>query len=262
MESTEFAWRRDFGSGILRNYGVDNAFCWGFDSSYLGQGRTLKDGVNDKLVVFGIPRSGNSWLCRLLSHILKASLIDPYAQEKLGGVGMCHRTLDEEIAARGDFKQAVCLVRDLRDVAASYFVYYERQWKSKATRMPSPESFYYSYLRPRLVYLYDAENFALKYSLTGIPVVRYEDLSESTEFALRDLLFWMGLDAKEDQVRAAIDASKPLRGDESISMGGDLINASHFGLGMVGNWQTVIGSDLGAVISRDFSAHQEAWGYE
>ena len=62
---------------------------------------------NGKIVVFGLPKSGNVWLVSLLADYLNLQPIDPYVDIEGTGVGMCHRPYTEEISNRKDFLHGI-----------------------------------------------------------------------------------------------------------------------------------------------------------
>src|SRR3546814_13242863 len=66
-------------------------------------GRPVESRPDGKLVVFGLPKSGNVWLVSMLCDYLQQPAIDPIVNIECPGIGMCHLPFSEEIAHREDF---------------------------------------------------------------------------------------------------------------------------------------------------------------
>lgn len=241
-----------------------NAFNLGFDVSYAGHNRALDPCRHEKWVVFGLPRSGNTWLTRILASVLSTPIVDPWTNDELWGVGMCHRPLDRSVLLRPDFVQACVIVRDMRDVVASYLQLCRRD----PTRIPGvpwtedPSRFYHLYLRPRLRSVYEANTFAQEYAATGLPVVRFEDLVSDAAVALSNLVVASGITCSQAQVQSALDASRPPESGDSLAYGAQTLTEFHFDRGIVGNWRTVLGLELGSLVHQDAQDHQSEWGYK
>lgn len=217
------------------------------------------------MVVLGLPRSGNTWLCRILADIYQAPLIDPLATLDTWGVGMCHHPPNSEILGRKDFIHAVGIVRDMRAVVASWFTYYKRN-PMPGTAKPHVvdiQTFYRAFLRSRLSSLYEAETSMWRYQKYGIPVIQYEFLLENPHLQVRFVLDIFGTDASDLQIRDALANSAFLSGSQQVEFAGISLSEDHFGSGLgLHGWQKYIDRGLSTQINTDFPEHQRLWGIE
>ena len=181
-------------------------------------------GVNDKDVLFAsFERSGNTWLRFVLMEILtkgEAGFLN--VNKVLPEMGTHHdadrvlpnggRFIKTHEMYRSQYKRAVYLMRDLRDVMLSnwardkemgfsqYFDhgkgmdgYVESFLKGKVTRFGSWQAHVDSYLDCPL-----AQN-------GNLLVVRYEDLRKNTEVGLVEMLEFLGIEADRDRIRRAVE---------------------------------------------------------
>ena len=121
---------------------------------YRAYGVKLADVRAAKIVIFGIPKSGNVWLQSLLCDALGLTPVDPMAQPDVSGVGMTHLPFCPAVADREDFLHGVCLVRDPRDALTSLY----HASKTAQFRTARPEfhyedwdEFYYEWYLSRFV---------------------------------------------------------------------------------------------------------------
>jgi hypothetical protein len=176
--------------------------------SYGVDPQSLKNG---KIVVFGLPKSGNVWLVSLLSDYLEMESIDPYVEIERAGVGMCHLPYGKNIAERGDFIHGVYLVRDLRDVIVSYFYHTQRaDWRKGFPHYhcDTIHQFYFEWFLPRVTIAHDINNHGCAYAEAGLPIIRYEDLYESTESEFARLIKRLGFTLDPDKVSKVVDGNK------------------------------------------------------
>jgi hypothetical protein len=181
-------------------------------------------GLNDKDVLFAsFERSGNTWLRFVLMEILTTSDAGFLnVNQVLPEMGM-HREMKPVLPNGGrliktheqyrtEYKRAIYLMRDLRDVMLSnwardkemgfsqYFDkgrgmdgYVESFLQGKVTRFGSWQSHVNSWLECPL-----AKN-------GNLLVVRYEDLRRDTEIGLVEMLHFLGIDGDRERIRRAVE---------------------------------------------------------
>ena len=181
-------------------------------------------GLNEKDVFFAsFERSGNTWLRFVLMEILtKDSAGFLNVNQILPEMGTHHgskpvlpnggRFIKTHEQYRPEYKRAIYLMRDLRDVMLSnwardkemgfsqYFDngngmdgYVESFLKGKVTRFGSWQSHVDSWMNCPL-----AKN-------GNLLVVRYEDLRKDTENGLAEMLEFLGIDADRELIRRAVE---------------------------------------------------------
>jgi Sulfotransferase domain len=181
-------------------------------------------GLNDQDVFFAsFERSGNTWLRFVLmeiltkdnagflnvNHILPELGTHQGAKQVLANGGRFIKTHEQY---RSEYKRAIYLMRDLRDVMLSnwardkemgfsqYFDngkgmdgYIESFLKGKVTRFGSWQAHVDSWLNCPL-------------SKSGnLLVVRYEDLRRDTESGLMEMLAFLGIDGDRELIRRAVE---------------------------------------------------------
>ncbi len=124
---------------------------------------------NKKIMIFGIPKSGNVWLLNLLQEITGLE----------SQVSFTHQPFSSQRFDRNIFR-AVCIVRDLRDVVASYYRFTKRKGNRNNTTayFDSADEFYYKYFLTMLKSAQNDIELSLPDALAdfGVPIVKYEDL--------------------------------------------------------------------------------------
>ncbi|GIK98117.1 MAG: hypothetical protein BroJett029_23260 [Alphaproteobacteria bacterium] len=243
---------------------VSPAFNIGFDVSYGAFRRPIDPNTTDKFVIFGLPRSGNTWLQTMIANVLDLPVIDPWVEVGRAGVGMCHMPVSKEIMARTDFVHSVCLVRDIRDIAASYFMLGTRDdWKHKSPwyKYDDPEQFYFEYFTPRMESIYDIHGFWDHYAALNLPVVRYEDMVRNPEAALGRVFDRVGLYVDPLGIREAVRVTRIEVLREGGAQGYEPIPGSHFGRGQVGSYAKDLPPKVVRDIERRYQGVLERWGY-
>lgn len=243
---------------------VSPAFNLSFDTSYASHGRQLS-GPNDKLVIFGLPRSGNTWLQTCLSMCLDVQVIDPWFQVDKSGVGMCHLPVSHDVLSRTDFIHALCLIRDPRDIAASYFNFIQKEnWRTKAPWFADFEEadFLYSYYFPRSESMYDFYNFWDRYACLNIPIVRYEDMLSNLECVLQRIFHLLGLKVQHSKIAEAISFTN-IHNLSSVGVAGyEYVSPQHFGTGVSGGYKTTFSDKSIRQLNRRYETLLQNWGYE
>ena len=241
-----------------------NIFNCSFDAGYSAYKSSIVADNSDKIVIFGLPRSGNTWLQSLLSIILELSIIDPWVDLKKGGVGMCHKPLDDEVFSRTDFVHGICLLRDIRDIASSYFSYVKSNGLLSRNQLflnLTPERFMYDYFFPRMDSLYEIENFWDKYIGFNLPSIRYEQLVENPKAELENLFLQLGISPRSKIIDLAIHNTKFSKLKKEGVMADKYVAPSHFGIGVVGSYKKILPSKIINAIEKRYFKTLNKWGY-
>jgi hypothetical protein len=234
---------------------------YGGDRSY---GLTWDTHPAAKIVVFGFPKSGNNWLKALLSDYFGVPGINIFNQRDARGVGLTHIPFSSEIEMRSDFIHGALIVRDLRDVVASYYHYTNTPRYRNARRdyqYGDAEAFYYDFFLSIMVPQYQVNNFAQDYARLGIPVIRYERLWDQPLDEMRKLILRWGLPFEGDRMQKVIE----MNALENLKVSGKTfeihIDASHFRKGGYGNYEEDLPAKIVADINERFRDVQKRWGY-
>lgn len=227
-------------------------------------GTDVKSRPDGKIVVFGFPKSGNSWAVSLLGDYYDIAIIDPVADVGAAGVGMTHLPFCPYIADRPDFLRGVCMVRDPRDVVVSYFHYTQ----TAAFRRARPEfhyddlrSFYYDWFLGRGAPAHCFSRHAERYARMGVPILRYEALRADPARTFSRLLLTWG-DAPDP---ARVEASIETNDISNLRREGKMLNtfteSSHFREGAVGGFESELPVDIVSDIEIRFGIAIGRWGY-
>jgi hypothetical protein len=232
-----------------------------WDDSY---GIPLDSHPAGKIVVFGFPKSGNVWLKSLLVDYFKLPPIEPLFDVEKPGVGITHRPFDEHIGMRADFLRGVCIVRDLRDVIASYYKYTQTNRFRSARpefHFDNERSFYFDWFLSRSVGAHELLTHSEQYASLGVPVIRYEELRKSGFRELERLLLRWGVTPDADRIRAALtenDIDKLRVEGKKLEK---LIAPEHFRRGGTGTYREELPADVIADIEWRFERVLRRWGY-
>ena len=221
--------------------------------------------TNSKIVVFGLPKTGNVWLVSLISDYLSLNTIDPYLDVKSCGVGMCHRKYSEYIANRKDFIHGIYLIRDIRDVIVSYF--YNTQRKDWQKNFPhfhyhTIQQFYFEWFLPRVTIAHDIKNHPYPYIESGLPIVRYEDLYDDPENEFIRLIKRLGFKIDLNKVSIVIKDNNI----EKLQINGKKLDINipkeHFRRGGYGGFRKELPEYIIKHINKKFIHLLEEFGYE
>lgn len=218
-----------------------------------------------KVVVFGLPKSGNVWLKSLLVDYLQLPPIEPLLDVSKPGVGITHRPFDEHIGMRADFLHGVCIIRDLRDVVASFYQYTQTQ----RFRSARPEfhcddelTFYFDWFLSRSVSAHKIMVHSEQYARLGVPIIRYEALRVSPARELERLLLRWGLKPDPKRIADAVAANDIAALQKTGKSLEKEIAPEHFRRGGVGTYK----EELSEVVIKDIEFRFERvlrrWGYQ
>jgi hypothetical protein len=228
-------------------------------------GRSLGSRMDGKLIVFGLPKSGNVWLVSMLCDYLDQPPIDPIVDTKGSGIGMCHLPFSGEIERRNDFIHGVYLIRDLRDVIISYFHHTKRddfQKNFPNFHYYTLEHFYFQWFLPRIAPFHAIPTHAIEFAEKGIPVIRYEDLYADATGELSRLLRRLGLPCELARVRQIVE-SHSIQNMKKKGVSLDVaVPPEHFRQGGWGGFKTEMPRVVVQDVNNRFTDVLQRWGYE
>lgn len=234
-----------------------------FDSRSFGM--SLSTLPNGKIVVFGLPKSGNVWLVSLLADYLKVQAIDPYVNLNSSGVGMCHRPYTKEISNREDFLHGVYLIRDLRDVIVSYYYNTQREdWRRGFLHFhcDTIQQFYFEWFLPRVNIAHNIDNHPYAFTEAGLPLIRYEDLYDNPEYEFTRLIKRLGLFLDSKKIKRVV-ANNQL---ETLRKTGKILDVhvpiEHFRHGGHGGYKKELPQNVLDHINQRFSNILSDFGYK
>lgn len=232
-----------------------------WDESY---GVRLDSHPAGKIVVFGIPKSGNIWLKSLLVGYFGLQPIEPMYETDKAGVGITHLPFDERIGNRADFLHGVCIIRDLRDVIASYF-HYSQTARFRNARpefhYDDVESFYYDWFLSRVAPAHKLMIHSEQYARLGVPILRYEKLRESPIRELDRLLLRWGFKPEQMRLEKAVtenDINKLRIDGKHLEK---FIAPEHFRRGGIGTYKEELPNSIINDIEIRFARVLRRWGY-
>ncbi len=226
--------------------------------------------------VLGYPRSGNTWFCYLLAYSLNTVYDDEDApgvhprdeyqrslvkgghahtsrQDTLGQVLKTHRVPSAQQAQ----EPVIYLVRDVRDVAVSYF-YYLNQQKGRNVTIEEDRKGFHEHLQKRVPEW--LEHVVGGLNTNPAAIVRYEDLKLVPVDTLLGLGRRLGAPLDETLVRDTLDKfafktlAKRKEGQEDRN--------SFFRKGIAGDWVNVLTPDENAWIEQQAGQVLEVLGYK
>jgi hypothetical protein len=228
-------------------------------------GRNLSEIPNGKLVVFGLPKSGNVWLVSMLCDYFAMESIDPVVDVAKPGIGMCHLPFGEEITSRLDFIHGVYLLRDLRDVVVSYFHNCQTEWFKRS--MPNfhyedMESFYFEWFVPRVVPFHGVADHANTFARAGLPVVRYEKLCDQPIEEFSRLLKRLGVPLDDRRIVEVVNKNS----FDQLKKNGRQLNvfvpSTHFRRGGSGAYKDELPTSVLRHLTETYRSALFDWGYE
>jgi hypothetical protein len=232
-----------------------------WDDSY---GIQLDTHPAGKIIVFGLPKSGNVWLKSLLVDYFGLPPVEPLLDVGKPGVGITHRPFDANIGNRADFLHGVCIVRDLRDVVASFYAYTQ----TERFRSARPEfhyddinSFYYDWFLSRSVPAHRILVHSEQYASLGVPIIRYEALRKSGVREIERLLMRWGLIPHIELIEKAVAANDIERLRKTGKLLEKVISAEHFRRGEVGGYRASLPAEVIQDIEFRFGRVLRRWGY-
>ncbi|NNF02268.1 MAG: hypothetical protein HKN22_06250, partial [Bacteroidia bacterium] len=226
----------------------------------------LTEFPNPKIIIVGLPKSGNTWVQNLVSLSLEMPIIHILRDTDKSGVGMTHSPFSRKIYGRKDFARGLYLIRDVRDIICSYYHYSQTEDYRKNVdancNFSNIRDFYHQYFLGKLIDRYDWLNHAEQYTSHGLPLVRYEDLIDSPEEQLNSAFRRMNLDVSEEKVRNAVEQSALNKMSKASLTTHREVPKSHFRKGGYGNYRSELPEDVLNNINSRFKDYLMRWGYK
>ncbi|MGD9601780.1 MAG: sulfotransferase domain-containing protein [Gammaproteobacteria bacterium] len=223
--------------------------------------RAVADG---KLVIFGIPKCGNTWVQSLLCKYFGVEPVLTIEEFTSSGVLSIHDPYEPYMRERPDFVSGFCLIRDIRDMIVSYFHYSNTdQWRHSMTRhyYDDFDSFYYEWFISRCVPSHRLHTFASEFAERGVPIVRYERLNANPRFEFARLLKRLGHEVDHERLRLVIEEHRL----ENLKRNGVYIRyrveQTHFRKGGWGNFLDEMPPHILADANERFGSYLKRWGY-
>lgn len=221
---------------------------------------------NPKIVVIGLPKSGNVWLQNLIAETLDLPKIHVH-NKSAKGVCMTHTPFNSSYLYRKDFARGVYLMRDIRDIIVSYYHYskteeYHRQYTDPFCHYDNIEDFYFEYFCNVIVPKYDWFNHPKTFVNRGLPLVKYEYLWDDAEGELSALFKKLGLEVDKEKVKQAIEANEIKKLAKTGKDTHSHIPKSHFRKGGYGNYKDVLSDKILKDVNVRFKEYLLSWGYE
>lgn len=250
------------------------------------------------LVIVGYPKSGCTWVTRLLAELVGCPVAGFWQSKKseiaVEGVERvsdyrCHKShhQDRELAL-GPEDRAIYVLRDPRDIAvsaASHFIFRRfgkyRTWERAAwARKLYAHTLYPLLVRPSLrlekitgaLLAGDARvhnwvrvswrEHLRPYAAAGVPLVRYEDLLAEPETEVRTLLQQLAIARSPEEIARAVDEQSFARKKAALLASGERGQAKFLRVGCSGKWRKQLPLHLQARFTRELGDDLARWGYE
>ncbi|WP_291209057.1 sulfotransferase domain-containing protein [Hyphomonas sp.] len=219
-----------------------------------------------KIAVFGIQKSGNTWVHGLLADTFSLPYLFSHTEVKTVGVLSSHISCGPRVLRRNDIVHPVCLVRDLRSIVVSFYHY--MQSASYQNDIPYAdysdfETFYYDWFLSRVAPSLDLESYTENFAKHGVPILRYERLVNDTKGEMLRLFKRWSLAFDESALDAAIEKNSfsnlKAKGKQ---MGDVFIETSHFRKGGKSNFREELPERILRDINTRFEKVLLRWGYD
>lgn len=252
----------------------------------------------ESIYVIGFPKSGNTWLARLLaeatcSNVAPVNEVDAagFSDQREGPflIRKAHLVSDVPAVVHG---KTVYIVRDVRDVLISGFHHCNRWCTDELIKRNALSRFYYyRELRklnrawrgnPRAEFGYGArclirrllgrtdakarignwsDHVRFWIGQQNIVVVRYEDLLHDTESEMKRILKMLDIDVQTDQLTEAIRKQAFDRKKAEFQNAKDYKNASFLRSGKTGGWRNDLSQAMVKEIEQEHGRVMKTLGY-
>ena len=254
-------------------------------------------GSKKSIYVVGFPKSGNTWLARLLADVTQSNidatnLVDA-ADNLLGRQGdyLIHKVHDCNKLPRSDGTMIVYVVRDIRDVLVSAFFFnnkfVQEEWISgNSEKHGVRRSFYMAYFKRQIRRMNKCwtgnELSVLINRLKGnrnrlggwsehienctqsrqALIVRYEDLLEDAIKEVRKVGDFLSLQVSQQQISAAVENQSFEKRKKQFLNSGDSKNAKFLRSGRSGGYRNFLTPELLREIEKEHGRTMCKFGYD
>lgn len=255
--------------------------------------------MNDDIIVVGYPKSGNTWLARMLADATNKnmerkdpvnSLVNDDSKEGNGIVRKWHY-FPEGVSRL--HAPAVYIVRDVRDVLVSGFFHCNRHLQGKNLNENFFTKVYFPHEILRLNKAWQGNSFRLLTrgfwknkikklvaggnaqkvggwsdhvnfwtNQSGVVVVRYEDFLSNAEENLYGLLECLNIKVTNKDVERAVNEWNFEKKKRELEEAGDKVNSIFLRRGQSGDWENYLGKFLLRRIEAEHSEVLSKMGYE
>ena len=218
----------------------------------------------NKLLLAGYPKSGNTWCGYILCHLLGARYVDlhkphepptadPRVQQLTGWqdstagqlpIFAKTHSLPSDLKDLGDYQKCALIVRDPRDIAVSAYYYYRNVSRQVGVPPAKQNRWHRSYVGFKRNLLTVAQEWPghtrAWLDVDGIAVIRYEDLLTDTVASILRLADTLKIEADVTAVEKSVGhfTFKSLSGGRSQ---GQTQNDSFFRKGVSGDYRSHFG---------------------
>ena len=243
------------------------------------RGFKLKE--QEDIYVIGFPKSGNTWLARLLAEVTDSNLVPSnpvdaadYSLERKADYLIHKKHIVDDIQTVVNSK-TVYIVRDVRDVLISGFFHCNRWCTNSLIKNNVFVRWYFNHEIRRLNNMWQSTIWGeLKYSLirfitslvrkkspnvsigswshhvnkwtkdSNVVVIRYEDLLDDTEVQVRKLLDVLKLDVHDDILKQAVLNQSFKKKKAAFIESGDLKNSQFLREGKTNGWKELLPREI------------------
>ncbi len=223
--------------------------------------RDFRKRKNGKVLIVGLPKSGNKWLCFLLSDYFNLEIIGPWKDVGKTALTMTHDNLFPMTAFRKDFISVVYIIRDIRDIIVSYYYFSQTDYYKRLHPhcvFDDIETFYFEYFLSYKTLFYNWLNHAEEYVSSGVPLIKYEMLWDDPVSELRRLFTRWRIDFDEDKAKQVVKDNMICRLKES---GKKDMPKTHFRKGGYGGFKEGLPKIVLDDVNERFGGYLKRWGY-
>lgn len=250
------------------------------------------------LYVIGFPKSGNTWLARLLADVTNSNIAVANDRDvvnaadnsaKRGGRFIIHKVHAIKDPDEVSKDKVVYIVRDVRDVLVSAFFFangFVNKARVKINNKSSLAMLWRAYYRHQvrrmnkhwcgnelsvlMNWIHGNKNVVGDWSShlmfwvdrPNVVVVKYEDLLQDPEIELRKILNALNLDVSDEIIRGAVLNQSFAKKKMDFLNVGDEKNANFLRSGKIGDWKNYNAPSLTKEIEGRHAVAMNRFGYQ